>query len=71
MPFELRSFPKGHDGMSYPHFMLWNLSKKKYYNKAFKTKEAAINMAKNAIRYREKKESKVIKKNGKTQILPI
>jgi len=71
MPFELRSFPKGHAGIDYPHFMLWNLDKKKYYNKSFRSKDAAINMAKNAIRYREKKESKIIKKNGKTRIIPI
>ena len=71
MPFELRNFPKGHDGMEFPHFMLWNIHKKKYYNKTFKTRDAAINMAKAAIKFRERKESKVVKKNGKTFILPV
>ena len=70
MPFELRSYPKGHDGMEFPHFMLWNIHKKKFYNKVFKSRESAITMAKQAIKYREKKESKVVKKNGKTFILP-
>lgn len=71
MPFELRSFPKGHDGMEFPHFMLWNIHKKKYYNKTFKSRESAINMAKAAVKFRERKESKVTKKNGKTFILPV
>lgn len=59
MPFRIDSFPKGHDGMNYPHFMLYNLNKKQYAKKVFKTRDSAISFAKNAIRFREKKDSKV------------
>ena len=49
---------------------LFNMTKKKYANKNFLTEQGAINFAKNAIRFREKKESKVSKKDGKIFILP-
>ena len=70
MPFELRHFPEGHDDKKFDHFMLWNLDKKKYYNKHFRTKQAALNMAQAAIKFREKKESKIVKRGNKTIILP-
>lgn len=66
MPFRIDSFPKGHEGMEYPHFMLYNLHKKKYAKKVFKTKQGAINFAKNAIKFREKKDS-IVKGN---KVLP-
>lgn len=71
MPFRLDYFKEGHEGMNYPHYMLWNIHKKKFYNKVFKSRESAITMAKAAIKFREKKESKVVKKGGKTFILPV
>ena len=51
-------------------FKLFNLTKKQYAKKNFKSIEGAIGFAKNAIRFREKKSSRVLKKNGKTFILP-
>ena len=51
-------------------FKLFNLTKKQYAQKDFKSIEGAIGFAKNAIRFREKKSSRVLKKNGKTFILP-
>ena len=71
MPFELREFKEGHEGMNYNHFMLWNIDKKKYYKKTFRSRDSAITMAKQAIMYREKKKSKVVKKGKKTFILPF
>ena len=59
MPFRIDSFPKGHDGMNFPHFMLYNLNKKQHAKKVFKTRESAIAFAKNAIKFREKKDAKV------------
>ena len=41
-------------------FKLFNLTKKEYAKKEFKSREGAIGFAKNAIRYREKKNSKVV-----------
>jgi hypothetical protein len=70
MPFRLDYFPKGHKGMMYSHYMLYNIHKKSYAKKTFKTKEGAINFAKNSIRFREKKPSKIQIKYGKTFILP-
>ncbi len=67
MPFRIDSFPKGHDGMAYPHFMLYNLNKKEYAKKVFKTRDSAINFAKNSIRFREKKDSVV---DG-NRVLPV
>ena len=71
MPFRLDYFKEGHEGMNYPHYMLWNLTKKKYAKKVFRNKDGAINFAKNSIKFREKKDSKVTKKGGKTFILPV
>lgn len=70
MPFRLDYFKSGHAGQEYAHYMLFNIHKKRIVEKHFKTKQAAINFARNAIRYREKKDSKVIVKNNKTFILP-
>ena len=70
MPFRLDYFKEGHEGMNYPHYMLWNINKKKYAKKVFRNKDGAINFAKNSIKFREKKDSKVTKKGGKTFILP-
>lgn len=52
-------------------FKLFNLTKKLYAKKEFNSLEASINFARNSIRFREKKDSKVSKKNGKTFILPV
>lgn len=70
MPFRLDKM-KSMPGMPEPHYHLWNIHKKQYAKKVFKSKEGAIGFAKNAIRFREKKESKVIKKGGKTFIMPV
>jgi hypothetical protein len=71
MPFRLDYFKKGHEGMEYPHYMLYNIHKDKYANKVFKNRDGAINFAKNSIMFREKKKSKVTKKGNKTFILPV
>tara|TARA_A100001391_G_scaffold131142_2_gene90383 strand:- start:970 stop:1167 length:198 start_codon:yes stop_codon:yes gene_type:complete len=52
-------------------FKLFNLTKKEYGKKTFNSLESAISFGKNAIRFRERKKSKVEKKNGKTFILPL
>ncbi len=51
-------------------FTLFNIHKKKLVAKEFNTKDGAIGFAKNAIRFRERKDSKIVKKDGKTFILP-
>lgn len=51
-------------------FLLFNINKKRLVQKVFKSKESAINFGKNSIKFREKKDSKVSLKNGKTFILP-
>tara|TARA_A100001391_G_C4982678_1_gene255766 strand:- start:530 stop:721 length:192 start_codon:yes stop_codon:yes gene_type:complete len=51
-------------------FKLFNLTKKEYAKKEFNSMEGAIGFGKNSIRFRERKESKVSKKNGKTFIMP-
>ena len=51
-------------------FKLFNLTKKEYAKKEFNSIEGAIGFAKNSIRFREKKDSKISKKNGKTFIMP-
>ena len=51
-------------------FKLFNLTKKQHAKKSFKSLEGAIGFAKNAIRFREKKSSRVLKRKGKTFILP-
>jgi len=71
MPFRLDYFKKGHAGMEYPHYMLYNIHKDKYAKKVFRNKDGAINFAKNSIMFREKKKSKVTKKGNKTFILPV
>jgi len=71
MPFRLDYFRKGHAGMEYPHYMLYNIHKDKYAKKVFRNKDGAINFAKNSIMFREKKKSKVTKKGNKTFILPV
>ena len=48
-------------------FKLFNLTKKEYVKKVFNSREGAVGFGKNAIRYREKTDSKVIK----NKILPI
>ena len=59
MPFRIDYFKEGHEGKKFPHYMLFNLTKKEYVKKHFRSKEGAIGFAKNAIRYREKKTSMV------------
>ena len=41
-------------------FKLFNIHKKIYVKKDFKSREGAIGFGKNAIRFREKKDSKVV-----------
>ena len=41
-------------------FKLFNLKKKEYAKKEFNSKEGAIGFGKNSIRFREKKNSKVV-----------
>ena len=41
-------------------FKLFNLTKKEYSKKEFNTKAGAIGFGKNAIRFRERKNSKVV-----------
>ena len=48
MPFRLDYFKKGHAGMEYPHYMLFNIHKDKYAKKVFRNKDGAINFAKNS-----------------------
>ena len=67
MPFRIDYFKEGHQGINKPHYMLFNLTKKEYVKKHFNSKEGAIGFGKNAIRYREKTKSKVVK----NKILPI
>tara|TARA_Y100001963_G_C6703418_1_gene410660 strand:- start:633 stop:887 length:255 start_codon:yes stop_codon:yes gene_type:complete len=71
MPFQLVHYKKGHDKMEYPHYMLRNINTGVMVKKAFRSKEGAIGFAKNAIRFREKKQSKVIGKGDNVKILPI
>jgi GT2 family glycosyltransferase len=70
MPFRLDFFKEGHEGKKFPHYMLFNMTKKTYAKKHFKTKEGAINFAKNAIKFREKKDSRITMKGNRTFILP-
>jgi len=71
MPFRLDYLPKGHNGHQYPHYMLFNLTKKEYAKKHFKNRMGAVNFAKNSIMFREKKKSRVTNKGGKTFIMPV
>lgn len=48
-------------------FKLYNLTKKEYAKKIFNSKEGAIGFAKNAIKFREKKNSKVVG----NKVLPV
>jgi hypothetical protein len=71
MPFQLIHYKKGHDNMEFPHFMLKNIHTGEMVKKSFKSKEGAIGFAKNAIRFREKVDSKVVGKGNNVKILPI
>lgn len=71
MPFQLIHYKKGHDNMEYPHYMLKNIHTGKMVKKAFRNRDGAINFARNSIRFREKKESKVVGKGDNVKILPI
>lgn len=71
MPFQIRYYPKGHIGVTYPHYMLYKFEKKEMGKRHFKTKQAAINSAKQAIKFRDQKEAKVVNKGGKTYIVPM
>ncbi len=71
MPFRLDFLSSGHAGHKYPHYMLYNINKKMYVKKHFKSKDTAIAFARNSIMFREKKKSKVINKNGKIHIMPV
>lgn len=70
MPFRI-DFMKSMKGETEPHYHLYNLHKKEYAKKYFLTKDSAISFAKNAIRFREKKNSKVSTIRGKTFVMPI
>ena len=48
-------------------YCLYNLTKKEYTKSKFNTKETAISAAKNYIRFREKKKSKVVG----NKVLPV
>lgn len=52
-------------------FTLFNIHKKRIVQKQFNSMDGAIGFAKNSIRFREKKNSKVTKKNNKTFVLPV
>jgi len=71
MPFQLKHFKKGHDNMEFPHYMLKNINTGVMVKKAFRTRDGAINFAKNSIRFREKKDSKIVGKGDNVKILPI
>jgi hypothetical protein len=71
MPFLIKYFPKGHVGVTYPHYMLYKFEKKEMGKRHFKTMESAINSAKQAIKFREKKEAKVVKRGNKTYVVPV
>lgn len=70
MPFRVDKM-KSMPSMPEPHYHLYNLHKKEYAKKIFNTEASAISFAKNAIRFREKKNSKVTKKNGKVFVMPV
>ena len=67
MPFQIIHYKKGHENKEFPHFMLKNINTGEMVKKHFRDKEGAIGFAKNAIRYREKLDSKVVG----NKILPI
>lgn len=69
MPFRV-DYMKSMKGLKEPHYHLFNMNKKTYAKKVFNTKQGAISFAKNAIKFRERKDSKVVNKGGKTFILP-
>tara|TARA_Y100000114_G_C11673364_1_gene284914 strand:+ start:199 stop:426 length:228 start_codon:yes stop_codon:yes gene_type:complete len=71
MPFQIVFGSKGHRGIPYPHYHLYKFEKKEMGKRHFKTKQAAINSAKQAIMFREKKKSKVVQRGGKTYVVPI
>jgi hypothetical protein len=67
MPFQIIHYKEGHENKKFPHFMLKNIHTGEIVKKHFRDKEGAIGFAKNAIRYREKVDSKVVG----NKILPI
>ena len=71
MPFQLKHFKKGHDNMEFPHYMLKNINTGVMVKKAFRTRDGAINFAKNSIRFREKKDSKIVGKGDNVKILLV
>jgi hypothetical protein len=52
-------------------YTLFNIHKKRLVQKEFNTLDGAIGFAKNAIRFREKKNSKITKKGNNTFVLPV
>ena len=67
MPFQIIHYKKGHENKEFPHFMLKNIHTGEMVKKHFRDREGAIGFARNAIRYREKVDSKVVG----NKILPI
>lgn len=47
MPYEVKKVDQG--------YKLWNISKKEYVNKTFRTRDTAISTGKNYMRYRKEK----------------
>ena len=41
MPYKIINYPKGHNQMKFPHYMIQNLNTKKMLGKVFKTKPEA------------------------------
>jgi hypothetical protein len=54
MPYKIINYPKGHNKMKYPHYMLQNLNTKKMLGKVFKTKPEAEKFVK---KYENKEQS--------------
>lgn len=67
MPFQIIHYKEGHENKKFPHFMLKNINTGEIVKKHFRSKEGAIGFATNAIKYREKVDSKVVG----NKILPI
>ena len=47
MPYKVINYPKGHNQMKFPHYMIQNLNTKKMLGKVFKTKPQAEKFVKN------------------------
>lgn len=71
MPFQLVHYKKGHKNQEYPHYMLRNINTGVMVKKHFRSRDGAIGFAKNSIRFREKKDSKIVGKGDNVKILPI